>query len=337
MFAYKILSVILSFTLCSNLFFLPAAFAKEISKDTHVGIFIFRLDDTYIRSVSEAIEKQLQGKVKFTVFDAQQDHVLQLNQLATFLKEGGDAVAMNLVDVKAGQNVLNMIRDKEIPVVFFNKEPDLNIIKKYAKARYVGSAAEQSGILQGAIIAGIWYKNPEVDRNKDGICQFIMLQGNIDNPEAIVRSKLSVQSARMGGVNMRQIGNTIVCDWDEICAYEHTKVTLGIHMDEVDFIIANNDSMALGAIKALQEYTYNTKGSGKSIPVVGIDGTKAAKEAIAQGIMHGTIIQDAQGMGKAIATMLLNTLAEKDYLNGLPYSFEDNGIAIRIPYQAYGN
>ncbi len=337
MFAYKILSTALSFILCSSVLFLPHAFAKEISKETHVGIFIFKLEDTYIHSVNEAIEKQLEGKVKYTVFDAKQNHVLQLNQLATFLKEGGDAVAMNLVDVKTGQAVLNIVRSSNIPVVFFNKEPDLNIIKKYAKAQYVGSAAEQSGILQGAIIAGIWHKNPLVDRNKDGICQFLMLQGNIDNPEAIVRSKLSVRSARMGGVNMRQIGNTIVCDWDEICAYEHTKTALDIHMDEVDFIIANNDSMAIGAIKALQEYTYNIEGSEKNIPVVGIDGTKAAKEAIAQGIMHGTIIQDAEGMGQAIATMLLNSLTDKPTLEGLPYSFEENGVAIRIPYQVYGN
>ncbi len=322
--------------ICFHLFFaLPTGVNAQNNNEKRVGVFVFRLADSYINLVTQAIQKSLAGKVDVMVFDAKQDQVLQLDQLTQFINGGGDAVAMNLVDVKVGQDVLSVIREKNIPVIFFNKEPDLELILDYKQARYVGSEARQSGVLQGEIIAKIWKSSQSFDRNNDNICNFIMLQGNIDNPEALVRSKLSVQQARKLGVNMQQVGNTLICDWDEECAYSATKTLLNSHLGKVDMIIANNDSMALGAIKALQDYNFNVGNNENIIPVVGIDGLKQAKEAIAKGLMHGTVIQDADAMGYAIASMILNSLNGKKFLDNLPYSWGDSSIDIRIPYKEY--
>ncbi len=300
-----------------------------------VGIFAFRVDDSYINLVVKSIEQALQGKAEVTVFDAKQDKVSQFDQLNSFIESGGDAIAMNLVDVKSGRDVLNIIRAHDLPVVFFNKEPDPNSLLDYPKARFVGSLVQQSALLQGEIISKLWEENPQFDRNNDKVCNFIMLQGNVDNPEGLVRSKIAVQGARKHGVNMQQIGDTIICDWDEDCAYKATKLALNTFLGKLDMIISNNDSMALGAIKALQDYNFNIPGGENIIPVVGIDGIKQAKEAISQGIMHGTVIQDAQSMGYAVGTMLFNMINDKAFLEGLPYKWGDSGIDIRIPYQEY--
>ncbi len=317
---------------------LPGAYAKAAeptSQKAKIGIFVFWLDDIYINLVTQAVQKHIAGKAELTIFDAKQDQVLQKSQLATFIAEGGQAVAVNLVDVKFGQSIVNVVNKKDIPIIFFNKQPDFDSIKNYDLARYVGSVASQSGILQGEVIAEIWKENPSFDRNNDGICNFIMLQGNIDNPEALARSRVSVQRARAMGVNMQQIGDTLICDWDAECAYDRTKLALDLYSEQLDFIIANNDGMALGAIKSLQEQGFNLEGGSKHIPVVGIDGVEDAKKAIAKGIMHGTVIQDADAMGEAVATMLLNSIAKKPFLEGLPYKWNDDEIAIGIPYRVY--
>ncbi len=311
------------------------AFGAQENINKKVGVFIFRLDDSFVNLVSKAIEDSLDGKVEAIVFDAKQDHLEQFNQIVQFIKNGGDAVAINLVDVKLSHDILRIIHDYNVPIVFFNKEPHLKDMKNYSNVYYVGSLAEQAGIMQGNIISSLWKSNPQFDRNNDHVCDFIMLQGNIDNPEALARSKFSVQRARKLGVNIQQIGDTLICDWDQYCAYAATKLVLNVRLDEIDMIIANNDSMALGAIQALQEKGFNIEGGDKVIPVVGVDGLKKAKQFIADGIMHGTVIQDATAMGNAVATLILNQLNNKPHLDGLPYKWAEHGIDIRIPYQEY--
>ncbi len=299
-----------------------------------VGIFIFKLDDVYINSVAKHLEEDLKGKAEITIFDAKNDQTVQTEQLIAYLKKDVDAVAINLVDIKVSQAIIHLIHEKNIPVIFFNKEPHVKFLKTYEKARYVGTNADQSGVIQGEIIAKLWKENPQFDRNNDGICHFIMLQGGIDNPEALSRTRFSVQKARDLGIFMQQLGDTIICDWDAQCAHNGTRLAFSIYSDQIDFIISNNDDMALGAIKSLQYFGFNTK-SGTSIPVVGIDAITRARDAITQGSMHGTVLQDSENMARAVSGMVLNALAGKPFLQDLPYSWDDSGISVRIPYKPY--
>jgi methyl-galactoside transport system substrate-binding protein len=57
--------------------------------------------------------------------------------------------------------------------------------------------------------------------------------------------------------------------------------------------------MALGAIEALRQEGYNTGSGGKYIPVVGVDATAPALQALEQGTLLGTVLNDAKNQGKA--------------------------------------
>ena len=63
------------------------------------------------------------------------------------------------------------------------------------------------------------------------------------------------------------------------------------YSDKIEAIISNDDSMAIGAVQALQKYGYNTGNKSKVIPVVGIDGVPEAIELISKGFMLGTALQ----------------------------------------------
>jgi methyl-galactoside transport system substrate-binding protein len=83
-------------------------------------------------------------------------------------------------------------------------------------------------------------------------------------------------------------------------AYNATKELLLEYGDQIEVIIANDDTMAIGAIKALQEEGYNMGNSLNTIPVVGVDVTPTAKELIEKGYMLGSVFQDSKAYAEAL-------------------------------------
>jgi len=309
---------------------------KAVASKPTIGILVYRQDDIYIGLVSKAIQEALADKAEVEIVAAEWDQLLQNEQIDAFIKKNVSALAVNIVDTQAAARAVDTIKKAGIPVVFFNREPDLNSIKGYDKARFVGTTASDAGVMQGEIIAELWRKHPEYDRNKDGKCQYIMIQANLDNPEAVARTEFSVKQARKEGVDMQQVGETLFCGWDENMAYEAMRLVFPYSGDTIELIIANNDSMALGAIRALNEFGYNLGGNfDKFIPVVGVDAIPQAVEAIRKGMMSGTVVQDGVAMGRTVATMLLNAVNGRDFLDGVPYTWDDSGIAVRIPYARF--
>ena len=96
--------------------------------------------------------------------------------------------------------------------------------------------------------------------------------------------------------------------------------------------------MAEGCISALNAAGYND-GTGKTIPVFGVDATDSAKELIAAGKMTGTIKQDAQGMADCISALASNVASGKDLLADTDSYTKDtaNNLnnKIYIAYQEY--
>lgn len=302
-----------------------------------VGVLVYRQDDTYISLVTKAIVATLSDKVEVAVLFAESDQMRQNEQIDALLQRKVDALALNIVETQAAGTAVDHIKKAGIPVVFFNREPDLDGIKSYGKARFVGTNAFDAGIMQGDIINELWEKYPEFDKNRDGKFQYMMLQANLDNPEALARTEYSVKRARELGVAMQQVGDTLLCNWDKSIARHGVTIAFPSNQDTVELIIANNDAMALGAIEALNEAGYNLPGgdTAKYIPVVGVDAVPDAVEAIKKGVMSGTVVQDSDTMGKTIASMIVNAVENKDFLDGLPYSWDQTGVAIRIPYSRF--
>lgn len=60
-----------------------------------------------------------------------------------------------------------------------------------------------------------------------------------------------------------------------------------------DCIISNNDPMAIGAINWLKDNGYDTH----KYLVAGIDATEGGRQAVADGDMYMTVLQDTAGQG----------------------------------------
>ena len=104
----------------------------------------------------------------------------------------------------------------------------------------------------------------------------------------------------------------------------------------IELVICNNDSMAEGAISALNAAGYNNGGESPFVPVFGVDATEAAKSLIQSGKMAGTVMQDAEGMAKALALLAGNAVNEAELMAGTEsLSVDETVRKIRIAYGKY--
>ncbi len=300
-----------------------------------IGVLIYKYDDTYISTVRNALNAAFEGKASISMQDGKGDQATQNDQLDVMIAKEMDGLLVNMVDAQAASGVLEKIKAAGIPVVFFNREPDLNVLKTYDKAVFVGTNAADAGKMQGDIIKNLWTNHPDYDLNKDGKFQYVMFQGEPDNPEAIARTEWSVLQAKENGIQMEQIGNAFVCNWDTAQAQGAMESALAANQGKIELVIANNDSMAMGAIAALSNIGFNLEGGDKFIPVVGVDATEQAVDAINRGIMSATVKQDGEAMGIACSKIILNMVEGKSPTDGTDYTYDASGIAIRIPYSPY--
>ncbi len=303
-----------------------------------VGVCLYKFDDTYISTVRqnlEKIQKENSDKVEFTFYDGKGDQATQNDSIDTLLQKDVDLLLVNLVDTGAAPTVIDKIKTAKKPVVLFNREPSADAIKAYDKAIFVGTNAKEAGVMQGEILSKVWEKDTKaVDKNGDGVLQYVMLQGEPDNPEAVARTKYSVSTLNDKGIKTEELAKQ-VCNWDQALAQNATEAWFSKFSNKIEAVIANNDGMAQGAIAALQAQGYNNGDAAKTIPVLGVDATAAAQDLIAKGFMLGSVLQDAEGMAKALYATGMNLAAGKNAIEGTSYKFDDTGVAVRIPYQEY--
>ena len=305
-----------------------------------VGVLLYRFDDDYISLVREGLEKiqkENEGKVQFTFYDGKNDQSIQNESLDTLIeKKDVDVILLNIVEVTSTRSVVDKIKEANIPVVLFNREPiDIEAVKSYNKACFVGTDAKEAGELQGKILINAWNNNKGIiDKNKDNIMQYIMLMGERENLEAIARTKYSVLTINNAGIETYEL-SLKVCKWNKEEAKNATKALLSQLGSKIEAIISNNDAMAIGAISALQEQGYNKGDKTKLIPIVGVDAIPEAQKLIEEGVMTGSVIQDPSAMAEAIYTVGMNLGHNKNPLEGTEYKFDETGVAIRLPYREY--
>lgn len=344
----KILKKILSLTIISILLLHSAKITADASPNIitnnpiKVAVFINDFNDQFISNVKknlEDIQKENENKVQFTFFDGKGNQVIQNESIDQSLNKDFDLFVLNPVSTNLDkiEGTLNKIEQKNIPLILYYAQttPIVNFLKSYPNTVIIDTDINQSGIIQGKILADTWNANKEaLDKNKDNIMQYIMLKGPANGPETLARTKYSVQTINEMGIKTQEL-SSVTCNWEEKCAENALQSNLLSLGNKIEAIIANNDAMAIGAIKTLQKYGYNKGDNSKYIPVVGVDALPEAKELIKQGAMTGTVVQDSHDHANAIYTIGMNLVSGTYPLNGTNYKFDETGIVVKLPYYEY--
>ncbi|PEK98853.1 galactose/glucose ABC transporter substrate-binding protein MglB [Bacillus sp. AFS017336] len=294
-----------------------------------VGATIYKFDDNFMSYVRRAMEGTAKGKVNLMLNDSQNDQAKQIEQVDTLIAKGAKSLAINLVDPKAAQTIVDKAKSKDIPVIFFNKEPDSSVLKGFEKAYYVGTTSSEAGVIQGEMVTKAWKANiKKYDKNGDGKIQYVLLKGEPGHPDAEARTKYVIDTIKEKGIGVEELAMDTAM-WDATKATEKMDAWIAKYKDKIEFVIANNDGMALGAIASLEKAGYFS--GNKFMPVVGVDAIPEALDMIEQGKMVGTVLNDATNQGKATIELATNAANGKDVLEGTDWTLDDSK-AVRVPY-----
>ena len=257
-----------------------------------IGAAIYRFDDTFMSYVRNTIEENAVGKAQLTMVDSQNAQPVQNDQVDQFITKKMKAIAINPVDRTAAGTILDKAKAANIPVVFFNREPFPEDMKKWDKVYYIGAKAEQSGTMQGEIAVEWWKANKPAGT----VLKYIMLKGEPGHQDAELRTEYSIKAVRDAGIQVQLLAEDTAM-WQRPTAVEKMDAFWSRFGDQIDMVFCNNDDMALGVIESLRKAGFFT--GGRYLPVLGVDATAPALQALSEGTLLGTVLNDAKNQGKA--------------------------------------
>ena len=306
---------------------------SNASGDVTVGACIYKFDDTFMTGVRNNMTSAAEKLgAKLEIVDSQNKQPTQNEQVDTYITKGVSALAVNPVDRTAAGPILEKAKAENLPIVFLNREPEEDVMKSYDKVWYVGAKAEESGTMSGQIIADYFKAHADADKNKDGKIQYVILQGEPGHQDATLRTEYSIKAIEDAGYGVEKLGADTAM-WDKVKATDLMKTFIASSgLDKIEAVLANNDDMALGAIEALKAEGYNTGDASKYIPVVGVDATAPALEAMKDGSLLGTVLNDAKNQGVATINISVAAAQGKGITkDSIGYDVTD-GKYIWIPY-----
>lgn len=279
-----------------------SAMAQEI------GASIARFDDNFLTVMRNGMVEhaaELDG-VSLQVEDAQDDISRQIDQVKNFVASGVDAIIVNIVDTSAGAAVSEAAGN--VPLVYVNREPD-NVDSLPPTQAFVASNEIESGTLEAFQIC----RNLRA-AGKAGGARGYLMNGQLSNQAAVQRSKDVHDVIGMDMCNFMTLIDEQTANWSRDQAQDLMTNWLSSG-EEFDFVIANNDEMAIGAIQAMKAAGIDMA----DVEVGGVDATQDALVAMQAGELDVTVFQDAFGQGEgsvdtALALARGETVDQKVYI-----------------------
>ncbi|MBY0052169.1 sugar ABC transporter substrate-binding protein [Brevibacillus agri] len=195
----------------------------------------------------------------------------QVNMIEDLLNKNPDGLVLTPSQPVAVVSALAKYKAKDIPVVLLDSDVDWE-----DKTTFIGNDDALSGQKAGETLAAKLSRGDKV----------AILEGISGTPTSAKR----VQGAREA---LEQAGMIVAAseaaNWDRVEAVSVMENVLQAHPD-IKGVVAANDEMALGAIRA-------SEAKGKDIAVVGMDGIIEAIESIQKGSMDASIAVKTYDMG----------------------------------------
>lgn len=299
----------------------------------NVGVILFSLDNAIIRQLKQELENlQKEHQIKVSVFDAKNNVSIQNEILDSLLKSKPDLIISMVADPREDsvREFILKVRTYNIPLILFDVAPEIakKVSNYYNKVALVLPDSKKAGEVQGEIIRDLWKNNSIVDKNGDGILQYVLVSGPKSDIIANQRTQASISTIENSGIKTERL-QSVVTDWNRELAKSNIENIFLTYGNKIEAIIANDDDLAIGTIEALQKYGYNIGDNSKFIPVFGINGSTEAKELIDKGIMSGTVIEDIKELSEAFYAIGINLINNVNPIENTNLKFE-NGVIISL-------
>lgn len=296
----------------------------------YIGVTYYDQSDIFLNELLDCFKEEIREietedkKVNVTIQGAGGSQKTQNDQVKELIDGGCNVLCVNLVDRTDPSEIIDLARDYDIPLIFFNREPVAEDMQQWDNLYYVGADAQESGTMQGEIAADVIKKNPQIDRNKDGKIQYVVLEGEPGHQDTIIRTENAVEALKENGIELEKLSYGLA-NWNRAQAENRMSQMISQYQTKIELVLANNDEMALGAIDAYEKLNYTES----TLPLFfGIDGTDVGLKAVRESKLDGTVYNDKEGQAEAMAK-LAEALVTGEGMEEIPF---ENQRYLYLPY-----
>ncbi|MFD3376100.1 MULTISPECIES: substrate-binding domain-containing protein [unclassified Streptomyces] len=259
------------------------------SSNPKVGLSLSTLNNPFFVQIKEGAQAEAEKLgADLTVTDAQNDASQQANQLQNFTSEGLDSIIVNPVDSDAAGPSVRSANKADIPVVGVDRG-----VNKAETAALVASDNVEGGKLGAKALA----------EKLGGKGKIVILQGLAGTSASRERGAGFAEGLKAyPGID---VVAKQPADFDRTKGLDVMTNLLQAHPD-VQGVFAENDEMALGAVKALGSK------AGKSVQVIGFDGTPDGLKAVQEGTMYASVAQQPKELGRIAVENALRAADDKE-------------------------
>jgi ABC-type sugar transport system substrate-binding protein len=221
--------------------------------------------------------------LKLVTESAKGDNELQKQQVQKLIADKVDAIILAVSDGDLGPQMTKMAADAGIPLVYINNVPS-NLLDLPDNQVVVASNEKESGTLETKQVCALL----------KGKGRVVVLMGEPFHAAARARTQDISDVIATPDCKGLQIVERQAAYWSSDYADQQMQEWLSAGV-KFDAVIANNDEMALGAIRAMKKNNIPMK----DVVVAGVDATDDALAAMVAGDLDVTILQSAVGQGAA--------------------------------------
>ncbi|NPV87378.1 MAG: substrate-binding domain-containing protein [Anaerolineae bacterium] len=256
----------------------PAAPATEAPAKpaAKYGLFMSHMTNAFTIELSDAVKSKAQELgVELTVYDGEHDPAKQVSQVETAVTQGISCIVIEPASVDGLVPAIENATKSGVPVVVVNQA----ISKPEVASSFVGVSNVDGGILEMKTAA-------EALGGKGNVA---FLLGPMGSDAQLGRTKGYYEVLKDYPDIKVVFEQTANWKTDEALTVVENWLQTGT---QIDAIVANNDGMALGALKAVEDAKLLDK-----IKIYGLDATPDALAAVKEGKLAATISQNTTAQG----------------------------------------
>lgn len=272
---------------------------KRDPKTMRIGYIMMDRNNVFQNLLAEAVRgKAAEYGVQLVVLDGEDRSEKQVAQIENLVAQFYDGIIISPCSFEGVTNGVATAHRDEVPLITVNQV----VSNQDLCLAYVGSDAVESGRLQGK----------QIREMTGGKGKLVVLHGAMGAEPEINRKKGLMEGLADGEYEI-VAANTANWQRDQAMRVVENWMQAGL---EFDIVAAQNDNMAMGALKAIED-----AGNADKIRVWGIDAISDACAAVKEGRLAGTVFQDAKGQGEAaMEAMVKHLQGEKlDEVIWIPY------------------
>lgn len=249
----------------------------DAQKDYKIALCMSHQTNEFTTAVGNgAKEKAAELGVTVDVFDGKQDQATQINQIETAITQGYDGILVEPISADGIVPAVKAANDAGVPVITVVQQMTN---QDSMAASYCGGDEEAASKLQ-------MQKAVDALGGKGNI---VIIYGPMGS-DAQLKRKAGYDEILAANPDI-QVVYEETANWvtEEALSLMENWLSTGT---EINAVVSQNDSMAMGALKAIED-----AGKQADIPVYGLDAVSDAVKAVADGRLAATVSQDAPGQG----------------------------------------